>query len=102
MFKRCLCLLAVAFLAGADEPKPEKPAKDDRAALQGEWKAEKAQIGGKDAPVNYSGTAVGIISGAIQVNAKVPDGLAAGDAPVVMKVGGVSSQSGVTVAVSGK
>jgi len=59
-------------------------------------------IGGKDASVNYAGTALNLISGAIQVNAMVPGGLAAGDAPVVMKVGGLSSQTGVTVAVSGK
>ena len=56
-------------------------------------------IGGVNAEVAYAGGAPGLVAGVIQVNAKVPLGLAPGDHPVVMKVGGLASQPGLTVAV---
>lgn len=56
------------------------------------------QIGGVAADVRYAGGAPGIIAGVMQVNAVVPGGVT-GNAPVVVTVGGVSSQGGVTVAV---
>jgi len=37
----------------------------------------------------------------MQVNAQIPSGLPAGNAAVVVSVGGVPTQTGVTVAVSG-
>jgi uncharacterized protein (TIGR03437 family) len=58
-------------------------------------------IGGKPAVSNYAGGAPGIVQGVMQVNAQIPSGLAAGNAAVVVYVGGVPSQAGVTVAVSG-
>jgi uncharacterized protein (TIGR03437 family) len=57
-------------------------------------------IGGKSAPVNFSGGAPGSVQGVWQVNAQIPAGLTAGAVPVVVSVGGVSSQSGVTIAVN--
>jgi uncharacterized protein (TIGR03437 family) len=58
-----------------------------------------ATVGGVQAPVVYAGPAPGRISGILQVELAVPAGLAAGPQPVVINVGGVASQSGITVAV---
>jgi uncharacterized protein (TIGR03437 family) len=55
-------------------------------------------LGGVAAEVRYAGGAPGLIAGVMQVNVVVPDGLA-GAVPVVLTVGGVASQGGVTVAV---
>ena len=50
--------------------------------------------------VQYAGQAPGEIAGLTQVNAVVPQGVAAGPAvPVVVGIGGVQSQAGVTMAV---
>jgi uncharacterized protein (TIGR03437 family) len=57
-----------------------------------------ATIGGVAAVVRYAGGAPGLIAGVMQVNAIVPAGVS-GTAPVVLTVGGVASQGGVTVAV---
>ncbi len=58
-------------------------------------------IGGKTATTNYTGAAPGAIAGLTQINALVPTGLAAGNAAVTVQVGGVSTQPGVTITVSG-
>jgi uncharacterized protein (TIGR03437 family) len=55
-------------------------------------------LGGVAAEVRYAGGAPGLIAGVMQVNVVVPDGLA-GAVPVVLTVGGVASQGGVTAAV---
>jgi uncharacterized protein (TIGR03437 family) len=58
------------------------------------------EIGGTPATVQYAGGASGLVAGVMQVNAVVPTGIASGSAvPVTIKVGGVASQSGVTLAV---
>ena len=56
-------------------------------------------IGGKSASVSYAGGAPGSVAGVWQVNAQVPSGLTAGAVPVVVTVGGVPSQQGVTITV---
>ena len=59
-------------------------------------------IGGLDVPASdiaYAGEAPLIVSGVIQVNAKIPLGVGPGAAPVVIKVGGVPSQANLTVSV---
>jgi uncharacterized protein (TIGR03437 family) len=43
----------------------------------------------------------GLVPGLTQVNVLIPSGLAAGPVPVVVQFGGLSTQSGVTIAVSG-
>jgi uncharacterized protein (TIGR03437 family) len=58
-------------------------------------------IGGKPASSNYAGGAPGIVQGVMQINAQIPSGLPAGNAAVVVTVGNIQSQPGVTVAVSG-
>jgi uncharacterized protein (TIGR03437 family) len=55
-------------------------------------------IGGIRAEVRYAGGAPGQIAGVLQVNVVVPAGLT-GAVPVVLTVGAVASQAGVTVAV---
>jgi uncharacterized protein (TIGR03437 family) len=57
-----------------------------------------ATIGGVPATVLYSGPAPGEVNGVMQVNLTVPTGLT-GVQPLVITVGNVSSQTGVTVAV---
>jgi uncharacterized protein (TIGR03437 family) len=57
-------------------------------------------IGGVAAEVLYAGSAPGLVSGVIQINARVSEVVAAGNAvPVVFSIGGVQSQAGVTMAV---
>ena len=53
-------------------------------------------IGGQPAQVVYSGGSPGLISGVLQVNAIVPSG-ATGNVPIVLTIGGASSQPGVTI-----
>jgi uncharacterized protein (TIGR03437 family) len=58
------------------------------------------QIGGLSSSVLYAGAAPGLISGALQVNAVVPDGVSVGPSvPVLLTVGTGTSQAGVTVAI---
>lgn len=58
------------------------------------------RIGGIEADVWYAGAAPGQVAGVMQVNVKVPETVAAGDAvPVILKVGDRISQAGVTLAV---
>jgi uncharacterized protein (TIGR03437 family) len=57
-----------------------------------------ARIGGKDAEVHYAGSAPLSAAGLMQVNLKVPNGLPVASAvPVVITVGRVSTQAGVTL-----
>jgi trimeric autotransporter adhesin len=58
-------------------------------------------IGGKTTTTNYAGAAPLAIAGVTQINALVPTGLTAGNVAVSVQVGGVSTQPGVTIAVSG-
>jgi len=59
-------------------------------------------IGGKTVTPSYAGGAPGSVAGLTQVNVQIPSGLAAGAVPVSVQVGSVSTQPGVTIAVSGK
>jgi uncharacterized protein (TIGR03437 family) len=58
-------------------------------------------IGGQPAPVVYAGGAPGEVAGVMQINARIPLGIAGNSAPVVVQVGAASSQPGVTIAVAG-
>jgi len=58
-------------------------------------------IGGIDAQILYAGGAPGLVAGVLQVNARIPDGVAPGNAvPVSLVIGELNSQSGVTLAVN--
>ena len=54
-------------------------------------------IGGQAATVEYAGAAPEIVEGVIQVNALIPTGIPPGPVPVVLQVGGINSQNGVTI-----
>jgi uncharacterized protein (TIGR03437 family) len=60
------------------------------------------KIGDVDAVVLYSGAAPTLVLGVVQVNAFVPQGLAAGSASVEVSIGGIRSRAGTTVAISGR
>jgi uncharacterized protein (TIGR03437 family) len=77
--------------AGVDGKVAAAPAPQPVATLT-------ATIGGVAAEVRSAGGVAGQIAGVMQVNVVVPGGLS-GVVPVVITVGGVASQSGVTVVV---
>jgi uncharacterized protein (TIGR03437 family) len=57
-------------------------------------------IGGREAQILYAGGAPGLVSGLLQVNARVPDDAPAGDAvPLTLRAGQASSPEGVTVSI---
>ncbi|MEP7351785.1 MAG: hypothetical protein ABI824_00995 [Acidobacteriota bacterium] len=57
-------------------------------------------IGGLAATVQYAGPVVGGVLGLLQINAVVPTGVPTGlTVPVVVTIGGVSSQTGVTLVI---
>ncbi len=56
-------------------------------------------VDGKDAQVLYAGSAPGEVAGVIQVNVRLPNGVNSGAVPVVLQVGGASSQAGVILSV---
>jgi uncharacterized protein (TIGR03437 family) len=60
-----------------------------------------AAVGGRTATVQYSGSAINLVAGVIQVNVVVPAGTTAGAAvPVTVQVGSNNTQPNVTIAVS--
>jgi uncharacterized protein (TIGR03437 family) len=60
-----------------------------------------AVIDGQQAEVMYAGGVLGAVAGVMQVDVRVPAGTRAGNVPVSIMVGTVTSQPGVTIAVSG-
>jgi uncharacterized protein (TIGR03437 family) len=59
-------------------------------------------IGDQPATVLYAGGALGSVAGMMQLKVRIPTGIQPGNAvPIVLKVGDVSSQAGVTIAVVG-
>jgi uncharacterized protein (TIGR03437 family) len=57
------------------------------------------RIGGLAAEVDYAGAAPGLVSGVLQVNARIPEGVPSGAAAVFVDVGDAGSQPGITVQV---
>jgi uncharacterized protein (TIGR03437 family) len=58
-----------------------------------------ARIAGRQAEVLYAGSAPGQVSGMLQVNLRIPDDTPPGTVPLEISVGGIPSQSGVTLVV---
>jgi uncharacterized protein (TIGR03437 family) len=58
-----------------------------------------ASVGGQPAKVLYAGAAPAEIAGMVQVNVQLPPGVA-GNVPVIITIGGVSSQPTATVAIA--
>jgi trimeric autotransporter adhesin len=59
-----------------------------------------ATVGGIPAEVVFAGAAPQAIAGLFQVNVRIPQNTLTGDVPLVITINGVSSQAGLTVAVS--
>jgi len=58
-----------------------------------------ARIGGVDCKVDYSGGAVGLVAGAVQINVLVDPSVPSGGQPVQISINGARSQTGVSVVV---
>ncbi len=58
-----------------------------------------AAVDGQPAAVAFAGEAPALVSGVMQVNVAIPANARSGALPLVVSVGGVPSQSGVTVSV---
>jgi len=59
-----------------------------------------AMVGGVAAKVEYAGGVSGLVAGLLQVNVQIPQGISTGNAvPVVLTIGGNTSQANVTVAI---
>jgi len=56
-------------------------------------------VNNQPATIAFIGEAPGFVSGVLQVNAVIPDGVASGAVPVVVFIGANGSQAGITVAV---
>jgi len=57
-------------------------------------------IGGQTAEISYAGEAPTLVSGVIQINAKIPSNIASGNQPVVLTIGNnTNTQQSITVAV---
>jgi len=94
---------SVVVLWGTGEGITDPPGVDGRFAVDVLPKPVApvtVDIGGLPAAVQYAGAAPGNIPGLFQVNAVVPANVAPGDAvPVHVKIGGQTSQDGVTIVV---
>jgi uncharacterized protein (TIGR03437 family) len=87
----CTGLGAVTNIPNLGAPSPSNP-------LAATSATPTVTIGGVSAPVSFSGLAPGFV-GLYQVNVKVPDGIAPGDAvPLIVTIGGVPSNT-ATIAV---
>ena len=71
--------------------------------LVGPWPsptlAPGVMIGNLPANTTYVGAAPGLVAGALQINAVIPDGVASGAVPVIVFIGPNGSQAGITVSV---
>jgi uncharacterized protein (TIGR03437 family) len=94
---------SIVVLWGTGEGITDPPGVDGRPAVDVLPKPVapvSVQIGGLPAAVEYAGAAPGTIPGLFQINARISPDVPAGDTvPVSVKVGNLSSQQGVTVAV---
>lgn len=93
--------VVVLYAAGAGQTDP--PGTDGQIAgdpLPKPILPISVQIGGLDAKVLYEGAAPGLIAGVLQVNCRMSASVTPGYAlPVFLKVGTLTSQPGVTIAV---
>jgi trimeric autotransporter adhesin len=56
-------------------------------------------IGGQPASVAFYSEAPGLVSGVMQLNVQIPESAPSGDVPILVSVGGNSTQNGVTISV---
>lgn len=83
---------------GALHPTPSDGEIEQTLATTGS--AVTATIGGVAADVLYAGAAPGLVAGVVQVNVRVPAGVAPNSAaPISLRIGSFTTQPGVTVAI---
>jgi uncharacterized protein (TIGR03437 family) len=90
----------VEFYANALGPTSNQPASGTPAPTDPNHLAQTnttpvVMIGGKQAQVQFSGLAPGFV-GLYQVNAYIPSGLASGNQPITIAIGGQTSPSSIT------
>jgi uncharacterized protein (TIGR03437 family) len=94
---------SVVMIFGTGEGQTDPPGVDGLIAtdvLRKPVQPVTVTIGGQQAEVLYAGSSPGSVSRILQVNARVPDGVAPGAAvPVVLEIGNASSRPGVTMAL---
>jgi uncharacterized protein (TIGR03437 family) len=60
---------------------------------------QQVSIDGQPALWTYAGEAPGLVAGMMQFNVQIPANAPSGDLPILVSVGGNTSQNGVTVSV---
>jgi uncharacterized protein (TIGR03437 family) len=93
--------VVMIFATGEGQTRPAgENGKVAVAPLPAPVAAVTVQIGGQTATLRYAGAAPGMVAGAIQINAQIATNAQVGNAvPVVVRIGNVSTQAGVTMAV---
>ena len=57
----------------------------------------RVSIGGQPAEILYAGAAPQLVSGVLQVNARIPDVVSSGAVPIILTVGNISSSAECTI-----
>jgi len=92
--------IALVYMTGAGQTTPAGvDGQISTAAPPPQVNGVTATIGGVNAPVLYTGGAVGLVHGGIQLNIQIPSTVPPGDQLLIVNVGSQSSQTGVTIAV---
>jgi uncharacterized protein (TIGR03437 family) len=86
------------YATGAGQLNPAQPTGAVPPGQTGQALPVTVSIGGMQAQVLYAGNAPTLVAGVLQVNARVPE-LPPGNMPVVITVGGATSQPDVTMSV---
>ena len=93
---------SVVVLYGTGHGQTDPPGIDGRVTRSARIKMTlpvSVEIGGVAAKIEYAGAAPGVVAGVFQMNVQVPLNVAAGDQTVLVRIGGIPTQTGVTVAV---
>ena len=91
----------VLYATGEGQTKPAgvdgKVANGAAASLPKPLLPVSATVGGKAAQVLYAGAAPGYIAGLMQINLRLPAGIASGPSPLVLNIGGFTTTVTVTI-----
>ena len=94
---------SIVVLYGTGEGRTQPAVPDGALVLSTPYSAPDGPvvvtIGGQTAEVLYAGAAPFLPTGILQINARVPAGIVAGDAAIMVSIGGISTTRTVTVAV---
>jgi uncharacterized protein (TIGR03437 family) len=58
-----------------------------------------AFVNGQPTDIAFYGEAPGLVSGVLQLNVQIPTTVPSGELPILISIGGISSQNGVTISV---